>query len=625
MGIKKANSDIVAVKIGSTDLSAIYHGSDLVWEGTYWGVKGKCDTNIAFNIQLNGQSGYNRLAKIVAGPDENGLYDFELKTQSNETLGWDSFASSINNCVVEITYFKTKGTTFHATFMGNYKTTKVNLSEDSKERKVLNRTSNMFYSSSAHEIIGIGDYNIDEAQNTVAMFHRASNIEELDLHKWNRPGKNNPSYFFRYCNKLRTIGNVQHWDFSSYTASEYFFGDCYVLSGIENMVSQWNLCNYNNLEGFFYNCKGLVGELNLNNWGITNKLKNAQNLFSGCYNLTSIKIGSWDLSSITNANGMFNSCKALLSCEADFSNSTKLTDIEYLFAECENLEGNIDLSNTSISKIAYAFYHTYKVNKFILPIGAKITTIINSFRQLNGKTIPRFENVETLDVSDVTDFRGTFANWANFGGTDSSGNRKVLDLRSWDFGKAIRLDGFMSNMGTWASPRPLVYLPNNLVGNSVTNIGGLFAESWIYELDTTNWDTTNVTTGMNDFLSTWTQVTVNANTSGRGPKCNIILSKGFFNTMATKISIVISDWNDETEIATMLDNLINHDKTNVEKWDSEDDYDEWYGSQTIELGTKGTNVYNTTKEAIDASENLTSLLEQAQEAGWCFNFINIRN
>ena len=80
--------------------------------------------------------------------------------------------------------------------------------------------------------------------------------------------------------------------------------------------------------------------------------RNMGNMFSNCYNLTSLDLSSFNTSKVTNMKYMFNNCNRLTSLDLSNFNTSKVTNMGSMFSSCNRFT-SLDLSNFDTSKVTY--------------------------------------------------------------------------------------------------------------------------------------------------------------------------------------------------------------------------------------------------------------------------------
>lgn len=178
-------------------------------------------------------------------------------------------------------------------------------------------------------------------------------LQELDLSDCNFTKLTSMYSAFsnNYSIKKIKLGDLSSCQFTSIGAA---FQSCYALKEIEGYKTI-NTTNCTSVVAF-YACNSLE-ELDLSSWNITNKVTSFANMFSGCFCLKKLKIGTWDASSVKDVAGLFNSCSSLEFDEDLISkienwniNITGSNNLSSMFLYCRNLK-HLDLSGWTIASV----------------------------------------------------------------------------------------------------------------------------------------------------------------------------------------------------------------------------------------------------------------------------------
>ena len=103
-------------------------------------------------------------------------------------------------------------------------------------------------------------------------------------------------------------------------------------------------------------------------------------MFSGCRNLTSIDLSSFDTSNVTEMGGMFYECEYLTELDLSNFDTSNITDMRYMFYGCSNLttiKGVIDMK----SCMEYYYLMFYKCPKLK---NVKIKNPPSDFEAISG-------------------------------------------------------------------------------------------------------------------------------------------------------------------------------------------------------------------------------------------------
>ncbi len=139
-----------------------------------------------------------------------------------------------------------------------------------------------------------------------------------------------------------------------------WFKDCNNLKTIENL-QYLNTSEVTQMNSMFKGCKNLT-ELDLSNFN-TEKVTDMNNMFESCQNLTSLDLSSFNTAQVTNMSNMFEHCKSLTSLDLSNFNTANVESMKNMFDECENLV-SLDISNFDTEKVTnmdYMFSYCFKL------------------------------------------------------------------------------------------------------------------------------------------------------------------------------------------------------------------------------------------------------------------------
>ncbi len=168
--------------------------------------------------------------------------------------------------------------------------------------------------------------------------------------------KNVPSNVFRSWDiSVNRDGSAYAWLIEN-TTSE---GDSYyqLYMGGEGGV----IANPNSYR-LFSGCKNLTS-LNLASFN-TLKVTDMQSMFSGCSSLLNLNLSNFNTSNVTNMSSMFSRCSGLISLDLCNFNTSNVTNMSFMFSSCKNLT-SLDLTsfNTiNVTNIDYMFNGLSNIN-----------------------------------------------------------------------------------------------------------------------------------------------------------------------------------------------------------------------------------------------------------------------
>lgn len=142
-------------------------------------------------------------------------------------------------------------------------------------------------------------------------------------------------YGFSKCTSLEyVLGSATENTFSKVTSMENMFFGCYNMTSVD--VSNFKTDNVKNMSHMFFNCS-LVEYLDVDSFNTTN-VTSMENMFSTCNVLNDLDVSNFKTSNVTNFSGMFASCNKLESIDVTNFDISKADDISRMFSSCSSLE-----------------------------------------------------------------------------------------------------------------------------------------------------------------------------------------------------------------------------------------------------------------------------------------------
>ena len=169
----------------------------------------------------------------------------------------------------------------------------------------------------------------DMVTNMKDMFCGCSQLQALDVSKWNVSNVTDMHWMFYNCSQLETL-DVSKWNVSNVTDMHWMFYNCSQLETLD--VSKWNVSNVTNMRGMFCNCSQLQA-LDVSKWDVSN-VKNMHCMFYNCSQLQVLDVSKWNVSNVTDMGGMFEDCSQLQTLDVSNWNVSNVTDMHCMFSSC---------------------------------------------------------------------------------------------------------------------------------------------------------------------------------------------------------------------------------------------------------------------------------------------------
>ena len=204
-------------------------------------------------------------------------------------------------------------------------------------------------------------------------------------------------------------------------------------------------------------------------------------LFSGCNNLSSIDLGSFNTSNVTSMREMFSSCNALTSLDLSSFNTTNVTSMQGMFSGCNGLT-NIDLSNFNTSNVT-------SMSQMFDGCSGLASLDLSSFNTSNVSSMnTMFRNCNSLISLDLSSFNTNNVTNMEVMFSGCSGLTS-LNLNSFNTSNVTRMEGMFSSCSSFIS----LDLSNFNTSN-VTSMANMFSGcSGLISLNLSNFNTSNVT------------------------------------------------------------------------------------------------------------------------------------
>lgn len=153
----------------------------------------------------------------------------------------------------------------------------------------------------------------------------------------NKCANNDTAYNTRYmfngsqmknCNNIVSIVFSKDIDTSNVTNMGAMFTNCYSLTNLE--LGTLNTSNVTNMSYMFSGCKAIT-DLNLNGFDTSN-VTNMRDMFANCESLTSLDLSNFNTSKVTDMESMFSGALSLLSLDISNFDTSNVTRMGFMFS-----------------------------------------------------------------------------------------------------------------------------------------------------------------------------------------------------------------------------------------------------------------------------------------------------
>ena len=492
-----------------------------------------------------------------------------------------------------------------------------------------------YYDKNLKTIKWLNDFDTSSVTNMSHMFGNCSSLTWLDLSNWNTSNVTDMTDIFDDCIWLETL-NLSGWDFRNAYSPFNSYDELNVKSlNLTNAQFSWN---WNHAFFRWVNLEEIILD------GVdTSNVTHMSSMFEDCYSLTSLDLSSFDTSKVTSMSYMFESCTWL---ETIFVSTwfvtDKVTSSYSMFYNDKKLiwwNGTVyDSSKTDgkyakIDKPWQKWYFTDKNQifvQFMMPDGVYDEQIVSYGSKVTRPEDPVYtwvefewwitENGEMFDF-DTEITRGTklygykraiLLPWQEFNATLKtlaewssqsyySNNTSITQIEyTWDMPEwAVRT--WVVSITWSAFPVVAWYLDGVIYLTTEVDSIDLNSDSsymfynfwWLESIDTTKWNTSNVTT-MNDMfddcydlkeldVSKWNTSNVTTMSYMFGScydlkeldvsnwdTSNVTAMSYMFNGCNNLKNLDVSSWNTSnvTTMYGLFDNCSSLEELDVSKWDT---------------------------------------------------------
>ena len=157
---------------------------------------------------------------------------------------------------------------------------------------------------------------------------------------------NNADYLFAGFSDVSKIVGLEYLDLSQATSTACMFSGCKDLTSLD--LSSFNTANVTDMRYMFDGCSSLI-HLNVSTLNTAN-VTNMKGMFAECTALTSLGLSSFNTANVTDMRLMFSECTALTSLNLSNFNTTNVTTMAYMFNECIALP-TLDLSSFNTANV----------------------------------------------------------------------------------------------------------------------------------------------------------------------------------------------------------------------------------------------------------------------------------
>lgn len=220
------------------------------------------------------------------------------------------------------------------------------------------------------------------------MFRNCSQLQTLDVSKWDVSNVTNMSGMFEGCSKLTTI-DVSKWDTSSLTGISGMFKDCDSVQSLD--IAHFDVSRCTSFLYLFANCS-LLENITCKDFNTSNVI-DMSTCFGHCSSLKTLDLTGWDMSKVTRMEYVFTRCTSLEVLDITGWNMESTTGAANFSSHCDSLQsiiGNRTIEEVIADNIAtmIGLSASAGVNFASSPNldRASMRAIINGVADMTGKT-----------------------------------------------------------------------------------------------------------------------------------------------------------------------------------------------------------------------------------------------
>ena len=342
-----------------------------------------------------------------------------------------------------------------------------------------------------HEFNGnISTWDVSNVNNMAWMFHRADQFNG-DLSGWNVSSVTNMNATFYQAYAFNSV--ISNWNVSNVVQASSMFRE----SSFDQDVSSWNVSSLENPSGMFTDTPF---NQDISGWDVSNAT-NMGHLFNGAINFNQ-DISNWDVSSVYAMNNMFTGASSFNRDISTWDVSSAL-NMDMMFDDATTLsdENKCAIHTSFSSNTNWPYDWSDLCNSFTAITQENIYEAVNMWMEDNATALTIYGEINTWDVSSVTnmsnlffdriDFNGDLSNWDVSSVTDMSEMfRKAVDfnqdLHNWDVSNVTNMFAMFEEASSFNGDL------SNWNVSSVSTMRNMFWEATLFNSDISSWDVSNV-------------------------------------------------------------------------------------------------------------------------------------
>lgn len=252
------------------------------------------------------------------------------------------------------------------------------------DTSLLTSIESFFYNCSDLRICDVSNWDTSKVADMSYVFSLCKTLEHIDVSNWDTSKVTSFTSIFYGCNALSEL-NTSNWVVIANDIRSMFHG-CTNLESVD--VSKFDTSKMTSLDSVFINCHNLK-IIDVKNWD-TKMITNLRYTFKECQSVKILDVSRWDVSNVTIMDSLFYKCLELEMLDLTMWNVLNLTDASYMFGICNkllSLIGNRTIEDVLANNICAlnGLKVALSLNYTILD-RASLRAVINGLADLTGQT-----------------------------------------------------------------------------------------------------------------------------------------------------------------------------------------------------------------------------------------------
>ena len=239
--------------------------------------------------------------------------------------------------------------------------------------------SGMFKNCSSLTTLTVNGWDTSNVKDMSSCFEGCTVLKHIiGLEKLNLSNLENLYRTFSNCKELVSVEQTENWELKKITNISYIFNNCLKLKSF--YWNHWNSKGLKKIEGLFSGCTNLEHISGLEQMDVKN-ITSLERLFYGCESLEEITcINEWNVERIENIDYLFYDCKKICSLDLTKWTITHLKSAQEVFGGCDNLEslklGCLDFSGVQIKKYKLKFFYSILIKIIIMAVVVGVSELL---------------------------------------------------------------------------------------------------------------------------------------------------------------------------------------------------------------------------------------------------------